>query len=127
MNKLLLVTAASAVCASLTNANAAIDPNAGTTTLSVQEVLGRNLQPYEFSRAAYRQFRGEYLLEDGAILRLSQYGRQFFVDVTGQPRIEVRAASADTFVAIAGNAELAFEQHANGVVSRVLLKRPAHG
>jgi hypothetical protein len=112
---------------SITNANAAIDPNAGTTTLSVQEILGRNFQSYEFSRTAYRQFRGEYLLEDGAILRLSQYGRQFFVDVTGQPRIEVRATAPDTFVAIAGNAELVFEQHANGVVSRVLLKRPARG
>lgn len=127
MKNFMLVAAASAACLSLSNANAAIDPNAGTTTLSVQEVLAKNHKSYEFSRTAYRQFRGEYLLDNGASMRLSQHGRQFFVDVAGQPRIEVRATASDTFVALAGNTELVFEQHANGVVSRVLLKQPAGG
>ena len=125
MNKLLVFAAAGAACLAFSTARAAVVANPGASTLSIHEVEARTLQPYEFSRKAYQEFRGEYLLENGARLRLSQFGRRFFAEVTGQPRIEVRASTSDTFVALEGGTELVFEQHANGLVSRVLLKQSA--
>lgn len=127
MKTLILIAAASATILSCANAGAAVVANPGANVLSVQEIRAKTLQSFEFSRAAYREFHGEYLLDDGRSVRLSRDGRRFFVEVSGQPKIEVRASSADTFVAIAGGTELVFKQHANGIVSRVLLKQPVNG
>ncbi|MEO8104565.1 MAG: hypothetical protein ABI790_18775 [Betaproteobacteria bacterium] len=125
MNKFKLMAAASAVCLPMSMAGASVSVNPGANTLSVQEINAKTFQTYEVTRAAFREFRGEYTLENGARLRLSQHGRRFFAEVSGQPRVEVRAAAPDTFVALDGSTELVFRQHDNGVVSKVLVLQQA--
>ena len=125
MKKIMLFAAASAACLSLSHANAALVASAPVNAFSVQETNAGNRQSYSASRAAYREFLGAYDLDNGARLRLTQQGRRFFVEVTGQPVFEVYAVSPDTFVSAAGDAELMFTQHANGAVSKLSFKQPA--
>ena len=125
MNKFLLFATACAATLSMSQAVAARVADTSVNALSIQEVNARAIQPDVTSRAAYREFVGTYDLDNGARLRLSRHGRQFLVEVTDQPVYEVRAISPDTFVAVTGDAELVFKQHANGIVSKVTLKQPA--
>lgn len=125
MKTFVLAAALGAASLHFTHANASLAIDPGSHLLSVQEIRAQSLQSYALSRSAYNEFRGEYLLENGASLRLSRHGRQFFAEVAGQARLEVRAISPNTFAAIAGGTTLVFQQHANGLVSRVLLIRPA--
>ncbi len=127
MNKLTSSLIAVAIALSITNASAAIVTNPGAQALSTQEIIAATLQPYEVTRAAFHEFRGTYIMEDGTLLRLTRHGRNFYIEVAGQPRMEVRASTPNTFVAIGGNSAITFEQAANGVVSRVLLKQAATG
>jgi hypothetical protein len=127
MNKLNLAMVASAALLQLSGANVMALSSASPIVLSVQEIHAKTLQPYEGSRDLYRDVGGEYLLDAGGSLRLSQFGRRFFVEVNGQPKIEVRASSANAFVTVAGDIELAFERHANGLVSRLVLTRAVEG
>ena len=115
MNKLILAAFTSAALLQFSGANATALASSSPSTFSVQEIRATTLQPYEASRKLFRELGGEYLLDDGGSLRLSQFGRRFFVAVNGQPKIEVRASSANAFVAVAGGTELVFERHANGM------------
>lgn len=125
MNRTDLAVAACAGCFFLAPAGAAIIHPAATDTLSTHDVLATTMQTTASSRAAYLEFRGEYDLDNGARLSFFRSGRQYFVEVSGQPKIEVRATSPRTFAAVDGSAELTFAQHANGVLSHLSLKRAA--
>ncbi len=118
---------AGAIALSISSASASIATNPGAQAISTQEILAATLQPYEVTRTAFQEFRGSYTMKNGTILRLTRHGRNYYVEVSGQPRMEVRASSPNTFVALGGSAEITFEQHANGVVSRVVLKQAATG
>ena len=127
MKKLLLITAAGAATLGLSLANAAATHFPATSTLSVQEVQDTSYKDYRTSLKAYLEFRGSYAMEDGSTLSLYRQGRTFHAELTGHPDMEIRATSADKFVATNGGAEIAFKQYANGVVSQVVLTRNLNG
>ncbi len=127
MKRMMPLLVAGAIALSISSASASIATNPGAQAISTQEILAATLQPYEVTRTAFQEFRGSYTMENGTVLRLTRHGRNFYVEVSGQPRMEVRATSSNTFVALGGTAEITFEQHANGVVSRVVMKQAATG
>lgn len=127
MKRMMPLLVAGAIALSISSASASIATNPGAQAISTQEILAATLQPYEVTRTAFQEFRGSYTMENGTVLRLTRHGRNFYVEVSGQPRMEVRASSPNTFVALGGGAEITFEQHANGVVSRVVMKQAATG
>lgn len=127
MKRMMPLLVAGAIALSISSASATIATNPGAQAISTQEILAATLQPYEVTRTAFQEFRGTYTMENGTVLRLTRHGRNFYVEVSGQPRMEVRATSSNTFVALGGTAEITFEQHANGVVSRVVMKQAATG
>lgn len=77
------------------------------------------------STADLLDFKGEYQLADGRILTVSMVGRRLFAQLDGLPPAEVVAAGDATFVSRQGNLQLAFVQHANGVVTGVTVRAPA--
>ena len=123
MKKFLAIAVSSVIGLVGVSAHAAIVTNPNAPVVSLNEVLVKSFQPYAVTRSAFQEFRGVYALDNGAQLRLSRHGRTFYAEVSGQPRFEVRATSSTTFAALNGDAEINFEQAANGVVSRVVLKR----
>lgn len=90
-------------------------------TLPAQEVRSTSLNDYAVSREAFRDFQGEYRLANGGMLRLVQHGNGYYAQISGQPRIEVRAATGNTFVSSNGRTELSFEQNDIGTVTTVKL------
>jgi hypothetical protein len=126
MKKMLLVAAIGAAALSITNASANTKINTNIIKLPAQEVQDTSLHNFQVSRDAYRDFQGEYRLTSGGTLRLSQYGGGIYAHVDGQPKMEVRASSGNTFVSTNGRTELVFEQDHTGTVTTVKLTQWAN-
>ncbi len=121
MKKLLIAAAIGTAALSVSNAFAATKINTEIIKLPAQEVQDTSLKNFQESRDAFRDFQGEYRLATGGTLRLTQYGGGIYAHVNGQPKMEVRAASANTFVATNGRAEFVFEQDTTGTITTVKL------
>jgi len=128
MKKTLLVAAIGAAALSITSASANSNSKINTNIikLPVQEVQDTSLHNFQISRDAYRDFQGEYRLTSGGTLRLTQYGGGIYAHVDGQPKMEVRASSGNTFVSTNGRTELVFEQDHTGTVTTVKLTQWAN-
>jgi hypothetical protein len=69
--------------------------------------------------AQLRDFVGQYNLEDGRVLTVSLPGRALVAQVTGQDAVVLQPAGARDELRRTGVLRVAFDQHANGVVTGV--------
>lgn len=94
---------------------------AGIVKLPTQQVEEKSLRNEALTRDVFRDFQGEYRLETGTTLRLNRHGGGIYAEVSGQPKVEVYATSANTLVAANGRTALQFEQDRTGTVTTVKL------
>jgi hypothetical protein len=121
-----LCAAASLLLLALSSAQAAPnDHQADARATAAQTQPTPVFAPYAMAASEFQDFRGEYHLDNGAILTLAQRGRRFYADLSGQPSVELVATSPNTFAAKDASLQLAFKQDANGLAYQVALTQPA--
>jgi len=119
-----LVTSISVSVALLAGTAAIAQQSADTqepaVTLSPVQVRGPD--SHRLSADELREFQGQYALEDGTTLTVVRKNRRLFMDVTGQPEVELVATSANSFVTRTDATEVTFQQAANANVFGVQLR-----
>jgi hypothetical protein len=83
-------------------------------------------EPTNITSEQLQAFRGNFDLEDGKALIVSQRGRKLFAQVDNEPTVELIATGAKSFTASSGKTRLEFEQYPNGNVTGVRLIRTAN-
>ena len=121
MKKPLLIALIGATVLPASIALAAPANKAGIVKLPTQQVEEKSLRNDALTRDVFRDFQGEYRLETGTMLRLNRHGGGIYAEVSGQPKVEVYATSANTLVAANGRTALQFEQDRTGTVTKVRL------
>jgi hypothetical protein len=113
----LLASLSAALIAALT-----IAPAHATEALQVESSALRSAQ---LNRQVMRDYGGHYRLEDGSVLRFSREGERVFASIANdarERRFEVRAVSANRFVAVHEPTEFRF---VNNGSDRVTVSRAA--
>jgi hypothetical protein len=114
---------AGAVHATVPSANHATTYAALTTTRTTT-VSMTPLSPASESRE-YQRIRGSYALESGGSLTVSRDGRRLFVEITNQPRVEVRFDARGTLVSLDGRTTFRFREAPNGLIAQVVMTQEA--
>jgi hypothetical protein len=70
-------------------------------------------------------FVGQYELADGRVLTVTQRARRLVAQVEGQEAVPLKRAGPGRFSAADGQLRVAFDQHANGSVTGVVIDVPA--
>ena len=78
---------------------------------------------FELHGDDFERVRGEYVLADGHVMRLSGTRRHPHVEFDGGGSQALRASSATEFVGEDGCTRVTFEAHANATVMRVRVTR----
>lgn len=100
---------------------AAVAPAYATDALQVESSALRSAQ---LNRQVLRDYGGHYRLEDGSVLRFSREGERVFASIANdarERRVEVKAVSANRFVALNEATEFRFE---NTGSDRVTMSQP---
>jgi hypothetical protein len=71
------------------------------------------------SSTQLEEFIGQYDLQDGRVLNVSQRGHALVAQVDGQAAVTLKPAGPGRFVARDGRVRVAFDQHRNGNVTGV--------
>lgn len=67
------------------------------------------------------EFVGQYDLQNGRVLDVSQRGRTLLAQIDGQAPVALKPAGPAQFVAPDGRLRVAFDQHRNGNVTGVVV------
>lgn len=79
----------------------------------------------KLTSTALNDFVGQYELADGRVLTVTQRARQLVAQVEGQAAVPLRPAGPGRFSTPDGQLRVAFDQHANGNVTGVVVDVPA--
>ncbi len=114
-----------ALLASLSAALIAASTIAPAHANEALQVESSALRSAQLNRQVMRDYGGHYRLEDGSVLRFSREGERVFASIANgarERRVEVKAVSANRFVAVNEATEFRFENTGN---ERVTVSRPA--
>ena len=80
---------------------------------------------YPMTAVEFDALRGQFVLPTGSNLQVSRHNRKFYLDMEGQPTIEIRPTAAGAFVAPTSGTALLFKQASNGNAYGVTLTKVA--
>lgn len=91
-----------------------------SVTISAAQEISLPGNVYKTNSEERREIRGQYDLENGKILTVSNVGRKVYAEIEGQQQAEMVAASPNVFVATSRKMKLKFDQSENGNVTGVV-------
>jgi len=77
------------------------------------------------SSATLQDFTGQYVLQDGRVLTVTQRRHRLTAQVEGRAGVPLTATGPATFAAPGGELLLTFDQRSNGNVAAVTVTQPA--
>ncbi|MES2046960.1 MAG: hypothetical protein V4447_01055 [Pseudomonadota bacterium] len=101
-------------------ATAQTSSDTSSVTISAMQEISLPVNIYKTNSEERREIRGQYELENGKVLTVSNVGRKIYAEIEGQPQAELVAASPNIFVATNRKMKLKFEQYENGSIVDVL-------
>lgn len=128
MRALLPIAAfAAATLLPLSHAQAPAPQPAGQATTSIR--VPAPSERYRVSREDFKYYKGNYQLSNGKQMWISDFGRHFYAEVDGEPRVELIPVGYNVFVVRESDRVLLFDEMYNGELNDVVIRArtPAGG
>jgi len=88
---------------------------------ATQDNRATNQKTYPMTAAEFDELRGQFALQSGVQLHVTRHNRKFYLNIEGQPALEILPTGANAFADQAGAMTLVFNQARNGNVYGVTL------
>jgi len=88
---------------------------------ATQDNRATNQKAYPMTAAEFDELRGQFALQSGVQLHVTRHNRKFYLNIEGQPALEILPTAANAFADQAGAITLVFNQARNGNVYGVTL------